>query len=272
MIDTCKDKKECEKKQYEMKITKIKFWWIISVLIEIIALLLTYKFWGKPAPLENLISIGSGLISIVLALVAIAYSMTESIKNNNKENKVELILDKIKNSVDDLEGVLIKVQRATDSTNDEIKGIKDMIKQYQNFDYNQINEEKEIEKEQEIEINNKSNSENYKNLKVLKGEVYYVDLGKGLGFGGLRPVVIIQNDIANRYSPLVTIIPLSSNVKNRKLPTHISIDLDGRESIAMAELVQPVSKEFIKNYIMTLNDEKIKEIERALNIQFSINI
>lgn len=111
------------------------------------------------------------------------------------------------------------------------------------------------------------NTYNYHELSPLIGDVYYMDFNLGNGQHGMRPGVVIQNDIGNRYSPMVIAVPLTSARKNLSQPTHVSISASAtgyhKPSIALCENPTCVYKENIGEYITTLSDEYMEEIAVA---------
>ncbi|OOB78796.1 MAG: hypothetical protein BEN19_08510 [Epulopiscium sp. Nuni2H_MBin003] len=115
-----------------------------------------------------------------------------------------------------------------------------------------------------------------------RGEIYMADLGKdviGSEQGGIRPVVIIQNNIGNKYSPNVICIPLSTKPRKRKLPTHVYIDkaeyieID-KDSIILADQMRTISKQRIIRSmpLVTLKASKMHEIEQCITNNLDIQI
>jgi len=111
-----------------------------------------------------------------------------------------------------------------------------------------------------------------------RGEIWLVDLGEGKGSiqGKLRPCIIVSNNMANRYSPVVHICPISSIGTKSKLPTHKSINKNSsgllRDSIALCEQVMLVNKNediFLKK-VGYCNSETMERINQGILIQFSI--
>lgn len=113
---------------------------------------------------------------------------------------------------------------------------------------------------------------------VKRGQIWIARLeGKGSVQNGVRPVLVISNNLGNRHSPTVTIVPItSSNTKKEKaLPTHVRLDASKAglqcDSIAMFEQIQTVPKEQMLNYVSTVYDSNIiYDIDVALRIQVSI--
>lgn len=105
-------------------------------------------------------------------------------------------------------------------------------------------------------------------MRVKRGEVYYADLDGHIGSEqkGRRPVVIMQNNTGNAYSPTVVVVPATSQTKNA-LSTHVPVqgetELDCR-TIFMAEQIQTIDKARLKKFVCTLKGETIKKIESAI--------
>lgn len=112
--------------------------------------------------------------------------------------------------------------------------------------------------------------------KIIKGAVFYVDLDPTVGSEqkGCRPVVILQNDIGNKFSPTTIIAPITTK-KDIELPTHILIkqfDKIRPNSIVMLEQIRTIDKTRLKGFVEVLNEEQLKEIDKALIKLFDINI
>lgn len=109
---------------------------------------------------------------------------------------------------------------------------------------------------------------------VKKFEVYYVDLGKGTGSvqGGLRPCVIISNDIGNYHSSIIMVAPITSKIKHN-LPTHVKVGVkDGLKtsSTILLEQITTVSKDQLQQYQCNLI-HRADEIDKKIVISFGIN-
>ncbi len=103
-----------------------------------------------------------------------------------------------------------------------------------------------------------------------RGELYYAKLDPTIGSeqGGTRPVLIIQNNKGNKYSPTIIICPLTTRKKNI-LPTHIKIDnINGikEDSIVLIEQLRVIDKKRIRNRIGKINKKKMQEVNEALDI------
>lgn len=109
-----------------------------------------------------------------------------------------------------------------------------------------------------------------------RGDIYFADLGDGFGSEqkGCRPVVIIQNDIGNKYSPTVIIAAISSKpISSKELPTHCYIGCSGgldSPSIVLLEQVRTIDKSRLKGYIGHLDNHYINNLNTALAI--SVNL
>ena len=102
-----------------------------------------------------------------------------------------------------------------------------------------------------------------------RGDIYLADLGSGKGSeqSGVRPVIVIQNDVGNYYSPNITIVPLTSKVKKTKQPTHYELvnvkGLDTR-SLVLGECVDTISKQRVIRYLGKLRKRELKGVEEAV--------
>lgn len=107
---------------------------------------------------------------------------------------------------------------------------------------------------------------------VKRGDILYIDFGIGLGCeqSGKRPVIVIQNDIGNKYSPALVVLPITSQVK-RMLPTHVKIIL-AKESIVLTEQIRTVDRSRIDGDVIDRIDETTMEkVENAMLIELGVN-
>lgn len=107
-----------------------------------------------------------------------------------------------------------------------------------------------------------------------RGDIYYADLDPVLGSeqGGIRPVLIIQNDAGNRFSPTVIVAAITSAKKNN-LPTHIALDpIEGlyKKSVVLLEQVRTLDKRRLKNKIGTISQENLQKVNEALMISVGL--
>lgn len=109
-------------------------------------------------------------------------------------------------------------------------------------------------------------------MEVKRGELYYADLSPVLGSeqGGVRPVLIIQNDIGNKYSPTVIACAITSQLTKAKLPTHIELPVGQyglkKYSVALLEQLRTLDKRRLKEKIGALDESKMNDVNRALLI------
>jgi len=111
---------------------------------------------------------------------------------------------------------------------------------------------------------------------VKRGEIYFADLSPVVGSeqGGVRPVLIIQNDIGNRFSPTVIVAAITAQIQKAKLPTHVEIKAvkNGleRDSVILLEQIRTLDKQRLTDKITKLDDKMMKEIDHALEISLGI--
>lgn len=111
---------------------------------------------------------------------------------------------------------------------------------------------------------------------IKKGDIYYAKLDPIIGSeqNGTRPVVVVQNDLGNKYSPTVLVAPLTSKShKKIYLPTHIEIKANGkitRDSLILLEQVRVLDKTRLKSFICSLTNEQIEKINISLKDTFEI--
>ncbi len=110
------------------------------------------------------------------------------------------------------------------------------------------------------------------NEQIRRGEIYYADLSPVIGSeqGGIRPVLVLQNDIGNKYAPTVIVSAITSKLDKAKLPTHIELSSDiyhlPKDSVALLEQIRTLDKRRLQGKITMLSDEKMKEVDKALLI------
>lgn len=113
-------------------------------------------------------------------------------------------------------------------------------------------------------------------LIVKRGDVYFADLSPVVGSeqGGVRPVLIIQNDIGNRFSPTVIIAAITAQIQKAKLPTHVEIDAKrygfDRDSVILLEQVRTIDKQRLTDKITHLDDDMMLKVNDALNISIGL--
>ncbi|MEJ6348068.1 type II toxin-antitoxin system PemK/MazF family toxin [Holzapfeliella sp. He02] len=110
---------------------------------------------------------------------------------------------------------------------------------------------------------------------IKRGDVYYAELSPVVGSeqGGLRPVLIIQNDIGNRYSPTVIVAAITTRIQKPKMPTHIAFEPQGKidyPSVILLEQIRTIDKTRLKDLVAELSDEKMQEVNQALSISIGL--
>ena len=113
-------------------------------------------------------------------------------------------------------------------------------------------------------------------INIKRGEIYLVNLGnqKGSIQSGKRPVIVISNNMNNKYSPTVNVLPITSKTKNN-IPVHVSIGIESgltEKSTVLVEQNIPINKTQIIKYVGKCNKYKMYEIEKALLIQNGIDL
>ncbi len=115
-------------------------------------------------------------------------------------------------------------------------------------------------------------------MKVYKGDIYYADLDpvKGSEQGGIRPIIVLQNDVGNIMSSTILVAPLTKKFHNKpNLPTHITINNKKLkyESIVLLEQVKVIDKERLKHdFVCRVSKKVIKKIDKALLKSFGIGV
>ncbi len=115
-------------------------------------------------------------------------------------------------------------------------------------------------------------------MNIRRGEIFYADLSPVMGSeqGGLRPVLIVQNDIGNRYSPTVIAAAITSKMDKAKLPTHIELSAFGyglpKDSVLLLEQVRTIDKKRLKEKIGYIDDELLKKVDIALCVSLGLDL
>ncbi|MEG2295158.1 MAG: type II toxin-antitoxin system PemK/MazF family toxin [Oscillospiraceae bacterium] len=114
-------------------------------------------------------------------------------------------------------------------------------------------------------------------MTVKRGDIYYADLSPVVGSeqGGIRPVLIVQNDIGNKHSPTVIAAAITSQKEKSKLPTHIELHSQGcglsRDSVVLLEQIRTIDKKRLKEKMGKIDDGSMENINKALTISFGLN-
>ena len=111
---------------------------------------------------------------------------------------------------------------------------------------------------------------------IHRGDIYYADLSPVVGSeqGGIRPVLIVQNDVGNRFSPTVIAAAITSQKDKARLPTHRQLNSAGsglvRDSIVLLEQIRTIDKRRLKEHMGQLDDNAMRRVDEALQISFGL--
>lgn len=113
-------------------------------------------------------------------------------------------------------------------------------------------------------------------MNIKRGDIFYADLSPVIGSeqGGIRPVLIVQNDIGNRFSPTVIAAAITSQHSKAKLPTHISLVASGsglsKDSVVLLEQIRTIDKKRLKEKMGALDNISMNQVDEALTISFGL--
>ena len=113
---------------------------------------------------------------------------------------------------------------------------------------------------------------------IRRGDIYYADLSPVVGSeqGGIRPVLIIQNDVGNKHSPTVIAAAITSKINKNRLPTHIEVDAQSyslaRDSIILLEQIRTLDKRRLKERMGHLDRGAMERVDRAISISFGLDL
>jgi mRNA interferase MazF len=114
------------------------------------------------------------------------------------------------------------------------------------------------------------------NVTVHRGDIYYADLSPVVGSeqGGVRPVLIVQNDVGNKYSPTVIAAAITSQTGKTRLPTHISLNAErcglSKDSVVLLEQIRTLDKKRLKERMGTLDLNAMQRVNQALQVSFGL--
>ncbi|MBD7983940.1 type II toxin-antitoxin system PemK/MazF family toxin [Sporosarcina sp. Sa2YVA2] len=113
-------------------------------------------------------------------------------------------------------------------------------------------------------------------MAIKRGDVFFADLSPVVGSeqGGTRPVLVIQNDIGNRFSPTVIVAAITAQIQKAKLPTHVEIDADRygfeRDSVILLEQIRTIDKSRLTDKITHLDELLMEQVDEAIEISFGL--
>ncbi|MBO5885065.1 MAG: type II toxin-antitoxin system PemK/MazF family toxin [Clostridia bacterium] len=105
---------------------------------------------------------------------------------------------------------------------------------------------------------------------MIRGDVYFADLSPVVGSeqGGLRPVLVVQNNVGNKYSPTIIVAAITSQLSKAKIPTHIELPSHiynlPKDSVVLLEQIRTIDKKRLNEKVCSLDDRKMKEVDRAI--------
>ena len=111
---------------------------------------------------------------------------------------------------------------------------------------------------------------------VKRGDIFYADLSPVVGSeqGGIRPVIIVQNDVGNKYSPTVIIAAITSQINKAKLPTHVEISSEeyglNKDSVVLLEQIRTLDKKRLKEKIGHMTEIDMRKVDDALLISIGV--
>ena len=113
-------------------------------------------------------------------------------------------------------------------------------------------------------------------MNVKRGDIYYADLSPVVGSeqGGVRPVLIVQNDVGNKYSPTVIAAAITSRIEKTKLPTHIEVNAAdcglSKNSVVLLEQVRTIDKKRLKEKMGALDSNDMTKVNDAITVSFGL--
>ena len=113
-------------------------------------------------------------------------------------------------------------------------------------------------------------------MTIRRGDIFYADLSPVIGSeqGGLRPVLIVQNDVGNRYSPTVIAAAITSKMGKNKLPTHIDVSAPdvglAKDSVILLEQIRTLDKQRLKEKMGHLDDATMRVVNNAIQVSFGL--
>ncbi|HHZ05998.1 MAG TPA: type II toxin-antitoxin system PemK/MazF family toxin [Clostridiales bacterium] len=113
-------------------------------------------------------------------------------------------------------------------------------------------------------------------MNIKRGDIFYADLSPVVGSeqGGIRPVLIVQNDVGNRFSPTVIAAAITSQQAKAKLPTHIQLGADTsglmKDSVVLLEQIRTIDKRRLKEKMGCLDDSCMNMVDQAITVSFGL--
>ena len=115
-----------------------------------------------------------------------------------------------------------------------------------------------------------------RSLNIRRGDIYYADLSPVVGSeqGGIRPVLIVQNDVGNKYSPTVIAAAITSRTDKNKMPTHIDVFADKfgleKNSVILLEQIRTLDKKRLREKMGHLDEDVMNQVNSAISVSFGL--
>lgn len=122
----------------------------------------------------------------------------------------------------------------------------------------------------------RKNFRSVNNVIVKRGDLFYADLSPVVGSeqGGIRPVLVVQNDVGNKYSPTVIAAAVTSQINKAKMPTHIEISAETyglvKDSVILMEQIRTIDKKRLKEKIGHADEDLMERVNKALSVSFAL--
>lgn len=113
-------------------------------------------------------------------------------------------------------------------------------------------------------------------VEVKRGYIFFADLSPVVGSeqGGVRPVLVVQNDVGNKYSPTVIIAAITSQIEKAKLPTHVEVEAKEygleKDSVILLEQIRTIDKQRLQDKVTELDDRVMQRVNQALKISLGL--
>lgn len=113
-------------------------------------------------------------------------------------------------------------------------------------------------------------------MQIKRGDIFYADLSPVVGSeqGGIRPVLVIQNDVGNKHSPTIICAAITSKMNKAKLPTHVEIDAGKyqivKNSVVLLEQIRTIDKQRLKDFVCRADSDLLQKIDEALSVSLQL--
>ncbi|HHX74205.1 MAG TPA: type II toxin-antitoxin system PemK/MazF family toxin [Firmicutes bacterium] len=113
-------------------------------------------------------------------------------------------------------------------------------------------------------------------VEVKRGHIFFADLSPVVGSeqGGVRPVLVIQNDVGNKYSPTVIIAAITSQIEKAKLPTHVEVEAKEygleKDSVILLEQIRTIDKQRLQDKVTELDERVMQRVNQAIKISLGL--